>query len=43
MFFSSTNEQIDKSSTVTLFAEEMGDLGDDEKKQVENRIFNKSL
>jgi hypothetical protein len=28
-----TNEQIDKSSTVTLFAEEMGDLGADEKKQ----------
>jgi hypothetical protein len=39
-FFSTTNEQIDKSSTVTLFAEEMGDLGSDEKKQV-RRLFHK--
>jgi hypothetical protein len=28
-----TNEQIDKSSTVTLFAEETGDLAANEKKQ----------
>ncbi len=40
MFFSLTNEQIDKSSTVTLFAEEMGDLGGDEKKQVNKSFTN---
>jgi hypothetical protein len=33
-------EQIDKSSTVTLFAEKMVDLGGDEKKQV-NKSFHK--
>ena len=32
--FSTTNEQIEKSSSVTLFAEEMGDLNEDEKKLV---------
>ncbi len=42
LFFSLTNEQIDKSSTVTLFAEEVSDLGAYEKKQdtTKSRYFN---
>jgi hypothetical protein len=40
LFFSTPNEQIEKSSTVTLFPEEIGDLAGDEKKQVKTFFIN---
>ena len=42
LLFSTINEQNDKSSTVTLFAEDMTDLGADEKKPetTKSKYFN---